>query len=37
MGIGQIVRARVDPATFRQLFLAGLLLLGGDLVARSIL
>jgi uncharacterized membrane protein YfcA len=37
MGIGQIVRARVDPATFRQLFLAGFLLLGGDLVACSIL
>jgi uncharacterized protein len=37
MGIGQIVRARMDPATFRLIFLLGLLLLGGDLVARSIL
>jgi uncharacterized membrane protein YfcA len=37
MGIGQIVRARMDPATFRLLFLGGLLLLGGDLIARSIM
>jgi len=34
MGIGQIIRARVDPATFRVLFLVGLLLLGGDLMVR---
>lgn len=37
MGIGQIVRARVDRATFRLVFLIGLLLLGGDLIVRSII
>lgn len=37
MEIGQIIRARVDPATFRLLFLIGLLLLGGDLIARSLM
>jgi uncharacterized protein len=35
--IGQIVRAKVDAATFRSLFLACLLLLGCDLTARSIM
>jgi len=34
MGIGQMIRARVDPATFRVVFLVGLLLLGGDLMVR---
>ena len=37
MGIGQMIRAKADPATFRRLFLIGLLALGGDLVARSVL
>jgi uncharacterized protein len=32
---GQAARARIDAATFRGLFFAGLLLLGGDLVARA--
>lgn len=36
MGVGQIIRNRVEPATFRLLFFIGLLLLGGDLIARSI-
>lgn len=35
MWLGQIVRARVDPATFRMVFFVGLLVLGGDLLARS--
>jgi len=34
MGIGQIIRARVDSATFRVLFLVGLVLLGADLMVR---
>lgn len=37
MAIGQSIRARVNPRTFRRLFLVSLLLLGGDLIARSIL
>ena len=37
MGTGQIIRAKVDAATFRRLFFIGLLLLGGDLMARSVL
>jgi uncharacterized membrane protein YfcA len=37
MVIGQIVRARVDQATFRRLFLVSLLLLGGDLIMRSVI
>jgi uncharacterized membrane protein YfcA len=37
MAIGQIIRARVDPKTFRLVFLIGLLLLGMDLMARSII
>jgi len=36
MGIGQMIRARVDAATFRRIFLIGLLLLGGDLAGRWI-
>jgi uncharacterized protein len=36
MGIGQMIRAKVDPATFRRLFLVGLFLLGGDLMGRSV-
>jgi uncharacterized membrane protein YfcA len=35
MGSGQMVRARVDPATFHVLFLITLLLLGADLMVRS--
>jgi uncharacterized protein len=35
--IGRIVRAKVDSATFGSFFLAALLLLGCDLVARSII
>lgn len=37
MEIGQAIRARVDPATFRRLFFICLLLLGADLVARAII
>jgi hypothetical protein len=29
------IRARIEPATFRLVFFIGLLLLGGDLVARA--
>ena len=36
MAIGQIIRAKVNPKTFRLLFLVGLLLLGGDLIVRSV-
>jgi uncharacterized protein len=36
MAIGQLIRARVNPKTFRLLFFAGLVLLGGDLIARSV-
>ncbi|HEY1933829.1 MAG TPA: sulfite exporter TauE/SafE family protein [Acetobacteraceae bacterium] len=36
MWLGQMVRARVDPATFRMVFFVGLLVLGGDLVARAV-
>jgi uncharacterized protein len=35
--IGQVIRTRVDAATFRALFLASLLLLGADLMARSVI
>jgi uncharacterized membrane protein YfcA len=35
MRIGQMIRTRVEPATFRMLFLISLLLLGADLVVRS--
>jgi uncharacterized protein len=37
MAIGQIIRAKVNPATFRLVFFTSLLLLGGDLVVRSII
>ncbi len=37
MGCGQMIRARVDPATFRLLFFIGLLVLGADLMARSLI
>ncbi|HUB11112.1 MAG TPA: sulfite exporter TauE/SafE family protein [Acetobacteraceae bacterium] len=36
MGIGQMIRRRIDPATFRRIFLIGLLLLGADLMLRSV-
>lgn len=36
MGIGQIIRSRVNTTTFRLLFFVGLLLLGADLILRSI-
>jgi uncharacterized protein len=35
MFLGQKIRARIDPATFRRVFFLALLLLGGDLIARS--
>jgi uncharacterized protein len=34
---GQWVRNRIDPVTFRRVFFVGLLLLGADLVGRSLL
>jgi len=37
MFFGQWIRVRADPATFRLLFLIGLLILGGDLVVRSVI
>jgi uncharacterized membrane protein YfcA len=37
MFLGQWIRVRVDPPTFRLLFLIGLLILGADLVARSVI
>jgi uncharacterized membrane protein YfcA len=36
MFVGQWVRQKVDPATFRLLFFSGLLILGADLIAHSI-
>lgn len=36
MMIGGMIRKRVNPATFRRLFLTGLMLLGADLIARSV-
>ena len=36
MFIGQRIRARIDPLTFRRVFFAGLLVLGGDLILRSV-
>jgi uncharacterized protein len=35
--VGQAVRARMKPATFRFFFFFGLLLLGGDLMARAVI
>ncbi len=35
MALGQLIRARVKPATFRMIFLSGLLVLGTDLIVRS--
>ncbi|MGP0090275.1 MAG: sulfite exporter TauE/SafE family protein [Xanthobacteraceae bacterium] len=37
MFFGQWIRVRVDPATFRLLFLIGLLILGADLAVRSVI
>ncbi|HXT07310.1 MAG TPA: sulfite exporter TauE/SafE family protein [Roseiarcus sp.] len=37
MTVGQAIRTRVNPATFRLIFLAGLALLGADLIARSMM
>jgi uncharacterized membrane protein YfcA len=37
MGIGQIIRAKVNEQIFRRLFLAGVVLLGVDLLARALL
>lgn len=37
MVLGQRIRLGVDPKTFRMLFFLGLLALGGDLLARSLL
>ena len=36
MGLGQVIRSKVDPVTFRRLFQIGLLLLGADLIARPL-
>jgi uncharacterized membrane protein YfcA len=36
MRIGQVIRGRVDPARFRDVFLIGMMLLGADLAAHSI-
>ena len=36
MGLGQMIRARAEPTTFRRIFFAGLLLLGVHLMARSL-
>jgi len=37
MWAGQMIRMRVDAATFRAIFLIGLVLLGADLMARSVI
>ena len=37
MGLGQVVRLRVSPPTFRRWFLVCLLLLGAELVLKSVL
>lgn len=37
MAIGQVIRARVNAVTFRLVFLTSMLVLGGDLVARSVM
>jgi uncharacterized membrane protein YfcA len=37
MFMGQWLRARVDPATFRLVFFIGLLLLGADLIGHAVL
>ena len=37
MAIGKSIRARVSQATFRLIFLSGLLLLGGSIIAHSTL
>jgi uncharacterized protein len=34
--VGQWVRLRVDPATFRLIFFIGLLVLGGDLALHAL-
>jgi hypothetical protein len=36
MAIGQVIRAKANPATFRLMFSIGMLVLGGDLIARSL-
>jgi uncharacterized membrane protein YfcA len=36
MAVGQAIRARTNPATFRRMFLIGLLVLGGELIVRSV-
>jgi len=36
MGLGQMVRARIAAATFRKVFLIGLVVLGADLMLRSL-
>jgi len=33
---GQWIRSKIDPVTFRWLFFLGLLLLGADLIGRSV-
>ena len=37
MWLGQVVRRKISPETFRRWFLIGLLLLGAELVAKSVL
>ena len=36
MGLGQVVRGYIAPATFRRVFFVGLFLLGAYLVVRQI-
>jgi uncharacterized membrane protein YfcA len=36
MWVGQALRLRISPMTFRRWFFAGLLMLGGYLVVRSL-
>jgi uncharacterized membrane protein YfcA len=36
MGLGQVVRRHIAPATFRRVFFVGLFLLGAYLVVRQI-
>jgi hypothetical protein len=37
MALGPVIRAGMNAATFRVIFLFGLLLLGADLIARSVI
>lgn len=35
MGVGQVIRSRISPASFRRWFLVGLFALGAEMLARG--